>query len=395
LSYGRDDRLEGEAAFAIPSPTGAAPETLALALFGTVRQEHAAGRITLAEGTWLSIGGIPVEVSGSMLRAGPHFALALAADSLTEERIRSGLPSVLLGRLNEVSMRGSFDYRLNVDLDFDHPEDMEFQADVVPHGLRLDPAETRLHLAGLDAPFTAAIHLPRGRIEHRDLSSANPHFRTLEAMDSLLTWSVVTNEDGGFYGHRGFNVGAVKASVAENIRAGAYRRGAGTITMQLARNLYLGHDRTLSRKFQEVVLAWILEQLTGVSKRRLLEIYLNIIEWGPEVHGADEAVHYYFGHDAGEVPIAEALFLATVIPAPRKWRWRFDDAGALRPFARDQMHFIGRAMIAKGVLSPDALPPADSLRVELRGPAREVLFPVMVPDSVSAPGDSTAPEAST
>jgi hypothetical protein len=64
-----------------------------------------------------------------------------------------------------------------------------------------------------------------------------------------------------------------------------------------------------------------------------------------------------------------------VVPAPTKWRYRFDQTGALRPFARAQMHFIGRAMIAKGWLSPASLPAADSLRVELRGPARDVLFP--------------------
>jgi len=73
--------------------------------------------------------------------------------------------------------------------------------------------------------------------------------------------------------------------------------------------------------------------------------------------------------------VAEALFLATVVPAPSRWRYRFDSAGALRPFARAQMHFIGRAMIAKGWLAPSDLPAAESLRVEIRGPARDVLFP--------------------
>ncbi len=383
LTYGGDDRLEGSASFVSPRPVDDAPETLAVALAGTVRQDRREGRLTLADDTRLTVGNIRFRLSGTVQRAGPRFTLAMATDSVTQEQIRSSIPSLMLGRLNDVSVRGAFDYRLDVDLDFDRPEDMEFRADVLPNGLRLDPAGTRLRLAGLDAPFVAAIHLPRDRVEHRDLSPANPHFRPLEAIDSVLTWSVITNEDGGYFRHRGFNMEAVKASVAENIRAGAYRRGAGTITMQLARNLYLGHDRTLSRKLQEVVLAWILEHLSGASKRRLLEIYLNIIEWGPEVHGADEAAHYYFGHDAGVVTTAEALFLATVIPAPRKWRWRFDDAGALRPYARDQMHFIGRAMIAKGVLAPEALPAADSLRVTLNGPAREVLFPVSTPDSAN------------
>jgi membrane peptidoglycan carboxypeptidase len=124
-----------------------------------------------------------------------------------------------------------------------------------------------------------------------------------------------------------------------------------------------------------VVLAWILEHLTGVPKRRLLEIYLNIIEWGPAVHGADEASRFYFDHDAGSLTVAEALFLATVVPAPSRWRWRFDDHGELRRFTQAQMHFIGRAMVAKGWLDPAQLPGTDSLRVELRGPARDIVMP--------------------
>ena len=152
------------------------------------------------------------------------------------------------------------------------------------------------------------------------------------------------------------------------------------------RNLYLGHDRTLARKGQEVVLAWVLEHLTNVTKERLLEIYLNIIEWGPGVHGADEAAWYYFGHDARRVSVDEALFLTTVIPSPSKWRYRLDATGALRPFERDQMHFIGRAMINKGWLGPAALPSADSLQVEIRGPhaTRCPLTHAARPDTVAA-----------
>ena len=227
----------------------------------------------------------------------------------------------------------------------------------------------------LDEPFVARIHLPRARIVERDLSPANPHFRPLAGIDTLLVHAVVANEDGAFFRHRGFNTDAVKGAIADNVKAGAFRRGAGTITMQLIRNLYLGHARTLSRKGQEVVLAWVLEHLTQITKERMLEIYFNIIEWGPGVHGADEAARFYFGHDAGRLTPDEALFLATVVPAPTKWRYRFDERGALRPFARAQMHFIGRAMMAKGWLAPALLPEADSLRVDLHGPARDLYFP--------------------
>jgi membrane peptidoglycan carboxypeptidase len=170
---------------------------------------------------------------------------------------------------------------------------------------------------------------------------------------------------------------AVRQSIAENARAGRFRRGAGTITMQLMRNLYLGHERSLSRKWQEVALAWIVEHLTPVTKTRLLEIYLNIIEWGPGVHGADEATRFYFGHDASNVTPAEALFLATVVPAPSKWKWRLERDGTLRAGTRAQMHFIGRRMIDKGWLRPEDLPPADALTIELLGPARDLMLPAI------------------
>src|SRR6185295_3239368 len=162
---------------------------------------------------------------------------------------------------------------------------------------------------------------------------------------------------GGFFRHRGFNTGAVQEAIGENLRSASFRRGAGTITMQLARNLWLGHERTLSRKGQEVVLAWMLEHLTGFSKERLLEIYLNIIEWGPGVHGADEAANFYFDKDAGSLSLDEALFLATLVPSPGRWRQRLDADGHLRSYVKAQMHFIGRAMVAKGWLAPESLPP--------------------------------------
>jgi membrane peptidoglycan carboxypeptidase len=96
------------------------------------------------------------------------------------------------------------------------------------------------------------------------------------------------------------------------------------------------------------------------------------------VHGADEATRYYFDDDAGFVTTDRALFLSTVVPAPKKWRYRFDGNGELKSFARAQMHYIGRKMVEKGWLAPESLPPADALRVDLRGPALEVIAP---PDS--------------
>ena len=381
LDYGHDGTLQGRAVIDFG---GGPQDVLALTIVARIVRSASPRGLRLASGSRVVAGSIPVALAGELNPEGPHVRLAVEARDVREDGILASVPRALLGPLAAVSVRGAFDYELSLDLDLARPDSLVFDAHVIPHGLALDSVRTGLRLSGLEQPFTATIHLPGGQQATRELSFWNPHFRPLDQIDSTLALAVVTNEDGGFFRHRGFNPEAVKAALAENLHAGAYRRGAGTITMQLARNLYLGHERTLSRKAQEVVLTWVLEHLSGVSKRRLLEIYLNIIEWGPQVHGADEAAEYYFGHDAGRLSVAEALFLATVVPAPSRWRYRFDATGGLRHYAQAQMHFIGRAMIAKGWLTDDSLPPADSLQVEINGPARALLSPSAAPDSADA-----------
>jgi len=375
FTYDREDRIRGAARFLIPDPARARTDPLLITAEGTLHQSYRRGLVTIGNGTRVTIGQIPLRIEGRVATDGPALSVAVRADSLTEGRIKGSLPPAVLGPLLHVGVRGSWDHRVALDLDLARPDSVRFEADVVPHHLMLDHARTSLPLLGLDEPFVAVILLPRGARAVRDLSANNPHFRTLDRISPDLVHAVVTNEDGGFFGHHGFNVEAMKHAIAENLKAAAYRRGAGTITMQLARNLYTGHARTLSRKGQEIVLAWILEHLTGVSKERLLEIYLNIIEWGPGIHGADEAARFYFDRDAHDLTLDKSLFLATVIPSPSRWRWRFDANGVARHYVKEQMHFIGRAMIAKGWLAPEALPPADSLLVELAGPARAVFSP--------------------
>jgi Transglycosylase len=375
FAYDGEDRIRGGVRFLITDSTLARTDTLLMTAEGNLRQNYRRGLVTIGDGTRLTIGRLPLRIEGRLESRGPVVHLAVRGDSLTEEQIKQSLPPEVLGPLLHVGVRGWWEHRVALDLDLARPDSVRFEADVVPHQLGLDPARTRLPLLGLDEPFVAVILLPRGARSVRDLSVNNPHFRTRDAISPDLVHAVVTNEDGGFFGHRGFNTGAMKQAIAENLKAGAYRRGAGTITMQLARNLYTGHARTLSRKGQEIVLAWILEHLAGVSKERLLEIYLNIIQWGPGIHGADEAARFYFDRDAHDLTLDQSLFLSTVIPSPSRWRGRFDSNGTVRRYVKAQMHFIGRAMIAKGWLLPEALPPADSLRVELAGPARAIFFP--------------------
>jgi membrane peptidoglycan carboxypeptidase len=125
---------------------------------------------------------------------------------------------------------------------------------------------------------------------------------------------VLTTEDGAFYRHHGFNHAAIRSSVQANLKAGRFVRGASTISMQLAKNVFLSRDKALSRKIEEVILTDYLEQI--LQKDEMMELYLNVVEFGPDVYGITQAAEFYFGRKPEELDLAECFFLATLLPSP-------------------------------------------------------------------------------
>ena len=103
----------------------------------------------------------------------------------------------------------------------------------------------------------------------------------------------------------------------KNVKRRGYIRGASTITMQLARNAFLSKEKTLTRKVREIILARRIEKV--LSKPRIFELYLNIVEWGPNIYGAEAAARYYFGKSASDLNMAEASLLAAMLPNPKRF----------------------------------------------------------------------------
>lgn len=139
----------------------------------------------------------------------------------------------------------------------------------------------------------------------------------LKDMAPRLPEAVLMSEDAGFYGHDGVDWGELKIALVEAWDRGELGRGASTITQQLAKNLYLSHDRSLLRKLKELVLAKRLER--SLSKKRILTLYLNIVEWGDGVYGAEAAALENFRVGAKGVTTAQAAILAAMLPNPREW----------------------------------------------------------------------------
>jgi monofunctional biosynthetic peptidoglycan transglycosylase len=139
---------------------------------------------------------------------------------------------------------------------------------------------------------------------------------TLDRISPKLVQAVVLSEDAKFFGHEGFDWEAIRDAAERGVEQGRFSRGGSTITQQLAKNLYLGTERTLSRKVKEALLAVKLER--ALSKRRILALYLNVAEWGPGTFGVEAASRRWFGCSASQLTVGQSAILASMLPAPRK-----------------------------------------------------------------------------
>ena len=136
-----------------------------------------------------------------------------------------------------------------------------------------------------------------------------------ESISPQLKRAVVAAEDAKFVGHEGFDWEAIQKAMEKNERKGKVVAGASTITQQLAKNLFLSGHRSWVRKGQEAAITWMLESV--MSKRRILELYLNVAEWGEGIFGAEAAARHHFGIPAQALNAHQAAWLAAILPSPR------------------------------------------------------------------------------
>ena len=169
--------------------------------------------------------------------------------------------------------------------------------------------------------FVHEVALGSGGSRAIDVSPSSPDFIPLVEVPPLFLRALLIAEDAGFYGHPGIDLRELPAALLTDWNRGGAARGASTITQQLAKNLFLSREKQLGRKLQELTLTFLLE--SALDKHRILEIYLNVIEWGPGVFGLRPASRAYFGVEPGELTPAQMAFLVSLIPGPVKYQSSF------------------------------------------------------------------------
>src|SRR3989338_4521093 len=170
-----------------------------------------------------------------------------------------------------------------------------------------------ISLRSLNPSTTAFIE--RYKDKHKD-TKIKQVFVPYDKISPYLKEAVIAAEDDEFFEHRGFSWEAIKKAAVYDWKKKRFARGASTTTQQLARNLYLTPSKNPIRKIREIMIALKLER--ELSKQRILELYLNVVEWGNGIYGCEAAARHYFNKSASNLSMSESAYLASILPSPRR-----------------------------------------------------------------------------
>lgn len=328
-------------------------------------------------------------LEGALERTRDHYRVELAAKVPPTDcnDVVSAIPKDVLGSLSEFEWSGSWSALAKVSLDSRDLDATELSIRVrnlcafvrTPSWVRVERFR---------APFRHRVVGPDGETFEMRSGPGAQSWVALTEVSPFVAPAVISHEDGAFYDHGGFAPWAIRDALVRNLKEGAYVVGASTISMQLAKNLYLEREKTIARKVQEVILTWWLED--SLDKDEILELYLNVIEYGPGVYGLRYAAAYYFGREPSELSPAESAFLACILPSPARYHVSYE-RGALTGSMKSRMRRLLEHMAKRGRIGPEALAyglaELDGLRFYRMGdpaPAPRALPPLGVAEEPNA-----------
>ncbi len=249
---------------------------------------------------------------------GPHgiqnVKLRLVIPPIDCQRVLNAIPTEMAPYLAGYKLRGVFDTDIALDIDWAALDATKLDGHVgIDHCRVVDePADSPKRLKD---EFEHYVELEKGQWTSFVVGPTNEDFVPIEDISPFVMKSIISTEDSNFYHHHGFITSEFLTAFVNDLKAGGFRFGASSITMQMVKNVLLYREKTLARKFQELFLTWHVENT--LTKDRIMEIYLNVIEYGPGLYGIGPAAKQYFGKPAKELNAVEAAFFSTILPNPK------------------------------------------------------------------------------
>ena len=331
--------------------------------------------LSLNKGTVFTLNTLPIEISTSYSRVPERrFRLHSTFETEDAQQFFDALPEGMFYTLQGFKASGGLKYELLCDVPFDRPNDLIFNSSMANDHLKIKSYGTE-NFGKINVPFSFIAMDGERAVRSFTVGPENPFFAPLQYVSPYLVNAVLTCEDPSFMQHGGFVTESFRESLVTNLKEKRFARGGSTISMQLVKNVFLSRNKSISRKLEEVLIVWLMERQHIVPKERMLEVYLNIIEWGPNVYGVGEAARFYFDKSPDELNLSESIFMASLIPSPKHFRYRFDAQGNLKSHVLNFINMVSNRLVIREKISQAE---ADSLQgnVQLKGPAMNVFVPL-------------------
>ncbi|MBD2701966.1 transglycosylase domain-containing protein [Spirosoma sp. BT702] len=282
------------------------------------------------------------------------YELQLHTGSMDAQALINSFPQGLFESLEGMQVAGKLKYDMSFQLDTALPDSVKFNSGMTSEGFKiLRMGQT--DFSSINRPFIYTPYEKGKPVRDIIVGPENPNYTPLEEISPDLRNALLTSEDYNFFTHKGFNEKAFRVSIATNFKEKSFKRGASTISMQLVKNVFLNRNKTLSRKVEEILIVWLIENEHIVPKSRMYEVYLNIIEWGRNKYGIGEAARYYFDKSPANLDLGESIFLAFVVPRPKRaLDWFLPDGTLQTRNVRGYFRLIGRIMARRGLTAPDS-----------------------------------------
>jgi hypothetical protein len=313
-----------------------------------------------------------VNLNGSLQdKADNRYQLNAEIPFMSAQKFFSSLPKGLFTNFEGLEVDGEVSFKAAFDLDMALPDSVKFDCDLVSRNFKIRKYGVT-DFSKMNGPFLYTAYEKGKPVKTFPVGPEYPYFTPITEVSDYLKNAILISEDGSFFWHKGFRADAFRKAMAENIKKRKFARGGSTISMQLVKNVFLSRRKTIARKVEEAIIVWLIEQNRLSSKERMYEVYLNIIEWGPGIYGAGEAAEFYFDKRPADLTIEESIFMASIIPKPKAFKYSFDEQGHLRPYLAGYFRKVSELMLRKEIISEEqkaAVVPD----VTLTGPARSIV----------------------
>ncbi|GAB3330867.1 biosynthetic peptidoglycan transglycosylase [Larkinella ripae] len=317
------------------------------------------------------------------------YDVQLHTDMLEAQDMFDAFPQGLFESLDGMKVAGRLKYDAVLHLDSSLPDSVQFYSGLTPDQFKIVQFGKE-DFSRLNQPFEHSVYEKDKLVRKFIVGPTNPNFTPLQQISPNLRNAVLTAEDYNFFTHKGFNEKAFRVSIATNFKTKKFKRGASTISMQFVKNAFLNRNKTISRKVEEILIVWLIENQRIITKERMYEIYLNFIEWGRNIYGIGEASRYYFAKSPSNLDIGESILLSYVVPSPKATLSRFYPDGSVKTYIRGYFRLIGRIMASRG-LTPYDTTAYGFYGVRLREGLRQEIAPAdsIEIDSLMLPDEQT------